>query len=124
MQAFTTARRFFDALAHSRGDVADSRIGPRLPTLFADAGIEPLEVELFPVSISRLGPADGATWTARQEAIETQLAGTTDPAVRSAGDDFLRALADYQGAAASAGAGFVEIQSTLLISVVGEREAE
>jgi SAM-dependent methyltransferase len=121
MQAFTAARRFFDVLGKSRGEVADSRIGPRLPTLFADAGIEPLEVELFPVSMSRLGPFERSTWSARKAAIEHELDGATDPSVRSAGEDFLRALADYQGAASSAGAGFVEIQSTLLISVVGER---
>lgn len=121
MHAFTAARRFFEVLAKSRGEVADSRIGPRLPALFADAGIEPLEVELFPVSVSRLGPLDRSTWSARRAAIEQHLDAAGDASVRSAGEDCLRALADYQGAASSAAAGFVEIQSTLLISVVGER---
>jgi SAM-dependent methyltransferase len=122
MQAFVAARTFFSALAASRRETWDPRVGPRLPTLFVDAGIEPLEVQLFPVSISRLGTPEAAIWAARRHAVEVDLATTTDPAVRRAGDEYLRALDEYKTAAASsAGKGFVEIQSTLLFAVVGQR---
>jgi hypothetical protein len=122
MQAFVAARAFFAALASSRGETWDPRVGPRLPTLFADVGIEPLEVQLFPVSISRLGPPEAAIWAGRRHAVEVDVATTTDPAVRRAGDECLRALDEYKTAAASAGKGFVEIQSTLLFAVVGQRD--
>ncbi len=121
MQAYTASRAYFGALARSRGETADPRVGPRLPTLFTEAGIEPLEVQLFPVSISRLGAPEPAVWTARTGAIQSQLAGVTDPEVRQAGEAYLAALDEYKIATAAAGAGIVEIQSTLLFAVVGQR---
>lgn len=121
MQAFAAARTFFEAVAQARGETVDLRVGPRLATLFADAGVEPLEVQPFPVSISRLGPADPQTWAARRAAVESAMGGTPDGAVRSAGTEYLRALDGYEQATAAAPAGFVEIQSTLLFAVVGQR---
>jgi SAM-dependent methyltransferase len=121
MEAFREAQAYFDALAKSRGENWEPRVGPRLPTLFAEAGVEPLEVQLFPVSISRLEPPDDAVWSARKRAIQSDVAAVSDPAVKRAADEYLRALHEYQTAASSAGAGFVEIQSTLLFSVVGQR---
>jgi SAM-dependent methyltransferase len=121
MAAFRAAQGFFDALSKSRGDTFEPRIGPRLPSLFAEAGVEPLEVQLFPVSISRLGPPEEKIWSARTRAVEADIASSSDPAVKRAGEDYLRALSEYRTAAGSAGAGFVEIQSTLLFSVVGQR---
>ena len=116
------ANRFFDALARGRGETWEPKVGPRLPTWFASAGIEPLEVQLFPVSVSRLGPPEPAVWSARRVAIEAAIASSSDPAVRSIGAEYLRALEEYRIAAAAAGAGFVEIHSTLLFGVVGQRE--
>jgi SAM-dependent methyltransferase len=121
MKVFADARAFFDALARSRGDTIDPRVGPRLAPSFAEAGIEPLEVRPFPVSISRLGAPEAAIWRARRAAVETELAATTDQSVCESGQRFLRALDDYEKAAASAGKGFVELQSTLLFAVVGQR---
>ncbi len=122
MNAFAMANRFFDALARGRGETWEPKVGPRLPTWFASAGIEPLEVQLFPVSVSRLGPPEPAVWSARRVAIEAAIASSSDPAVRSIGAEYLRALEEYRIAAAAAGAGFVEIHSTLLFGVVGQRE--
>jgi SAM-dependent methyltransferase len=122
MKAFAAGRAFFDALARSRGDVWEPRIGPRLPTLFAKAGVEPMEVQLFPVSISRLGPPEAPVWTERKRAIDYEISVAPDSAVRSAAEAYLRALEAYEAAATSAKASFVEIQSTLLVSVVGQRE--
>jgi SAM-dependent methyltransferase len=121
MEAFRAGRRFFDALAASRGESGDARIGPRLPTLFLDAGIEPLTVHPFPVSLSRLGAPAKAVWSERMTAIEADVASAPNEAVRTAGDEYLRALQAYERASATAGAGFVELQSTLLFAVVGQR---
>lgn len=121
MSVFGEARAFFDALARSRGEVFDPRVGPRLATLFAEAAIEPLEVQPFPVSISRLGSPEASIWRARRAAVETEISATTDQAVRDAGQKYLRGLEQYETAAAAAGKGFVELQSTLLFAVVGQR---
>jgi SAM-dependent methyltransferase len=121
MEAFAAAHRFFDAQARSRGDAWEPRVGPRLPTLFADAGIEPLEVQLFPVSVSRLGAPDASIWSVRQSTIQEAVGAATDAQVQRTGAEYLRALEAYESAAASAGAAFVEIHSTLLFGVVGQR---
>ena len=121
MTAFAEARAFFDALARSRGEVVEPRVGPRLATLFVESGIEPLEVQPFPVSISRLGAPDAATWKSRKAAVEALLASTPDDAAQRAGRRYLEALAAYERAVRSAGAGSVELQSTLLFAVLGQR---
>jgi SAM-dependent methyltransferase len=121
MDAFAAARRFFELQAKGRGEAWEPRLGPRLPTLFADAGVESLEVQLFPVSVSRLGAPDASVWTTRRAAVEQMVATGSEPAVRKAGEDYLAALDAYRAAAGSAGDGFVEIQSTLLFGVVGQR---
>jgi SAM-dependent methyltransferase len=121
VEAFAIGARFFDALAQARGDGSDPAVGPRLPALFAEVGIEPLAVQLFPVSVSRLGPPEPAVWETRRAAIQQEIAKAPDESLRRLGADYLRALEKYQARAASAGPGFVEIQNTLLFAVVGER---
>ena len=121
MSAFADARAFFDALARSRGDTADPHVGPRLAPLFADARIEPLEIQPFPVSISRLGSPEAPIWQARRAAVEAEIAASQDSAVHEAGRKYLQTLDAYDKAAKAAGKGFVELQSTLLFAVVGQR---
>ena len=95
-----------------------------MTTLFAESGIQPLEVQLFPVSTSRLGRPDRATWQARRSSIEQQMAAVSDERVRQAGTRYLDALTRYESETAAASAGFVELQNTLLFAVVGQRTAE
>jgi SAM-dependent methyltransferase len=123
MDAFAEGRKFFAALARSRGDFLEPRVGPRLTTLFAEAGIEPLEVQLFPASTSRLGRPGAEAWRRRRAAIQQQIAGG-DEGVRQAGSDYLQALDAYAEATRGASSGFVELQSTLLFAVVGQRATE
>jgi ubiquinone/menaquinone biosynthesis C-methylase UbiE len=124
MDAFAEARRFFAALAETRGEVLDARVGPRLTSLFAESGIEPLEVQPFPVSISRLGKPDRQAWQTRRSSIEQQMGAADDQRVREAGTRYLEALGRYAAETESANAGFVELQSTLLIAVVGQRASD
>ena len=121
MDAFAEGRRFFAALGETRGELLDARVGPRLTTLFAEAGIEPLEVQPFPVSMSRLGRPDPKTWEVRRASIEHQMAAPGDDRVRDAGTRYLQAIDQYAAATRTAGEGFVELQSTLLFAVVGQR---
>jgi SAM-dependent methyltransferase len=121
MAAFAASQHYFEALAAARREPWEPRVGPRLPALFIDVGVEPLEVQLFPVSVSRLGPPDPSLWTMRFDALQASAAASHDAAVRDAADDFRRALTAYREAAAAAGSRFVEIHSTLLFGVVGQR---
>jgi SAM-dependent methyltransferase len=120
MRAFEQGTRFFAALAKMRGDAADPTIGPRLPTLFAAEGIEPVSVRLFPVSEARLGAPDAAVWDRRRAGIERAMEGD-DEAVRAAGRAYLDALDAYRSEAAGAGPAFVEIQNTMLFATMGQR---
>lgn len=119
VDTYDAARRFFDAQAASRGDIPEPRVGPRLPTLFVELGIELLDVQLFPVSVSRIGPPARAVWASRTRAIQSAMAASDDSAVQDAGAEYLGTLARYE--ADAKGEGFVEIQSTLLFAAVGQR---
>ncbi len=120
-KAFDLGRQFFAAVASAGSASGDPRIGPQLPGMFAAAGIEPLDVQLFPVSQTRLGAPPAALWESRRR----QVAGAIESAPRgSAGDigaEYLRSIDEYAAQAASAGPAFVEIQNTMLFATVGQR---
>ena len=120
-RAFDLSRRFFTTLSDVRGEHTDTAIGPKLPSLFARHGIEPVDVGLFPVSNARLGPPSSQVWADRRRAIETALAGAASDAARAAGRDYLEALTAYEREATEAGPAFVEIQNTLLFATVGQK---
>src|SRR5215207_4653397 len=65
-RAQEAARRFFSALAEARGDASEPAVGPQLPTLFSENGIEPLSVHVFPVSGARLGVPAPEIWHHRR----------------------------------------------------------
>jgi hypothetical protein len=123
MDAFAAAGRFFSAAARGRGDALDDRVGPHLATLFVEAGIEPQELHVFPVSTAQLGPPDPASWQQRRRLVEQLVEAAPDEAARRAGRDYLQALDAYAASSAAARPGFVELQSTLLFAVVGQRAA-
>ena len=116
MAAFESGRRFFASL----GDSSGTPIGPSLPGLFADQGLDLQAVDLFPVSVSRLGPPPKAVWDARRSAIRAALEKAPAPS-RPLGQDYLAALERYAADAAAAGASFVEIQNTMLFATVAEK---
>jgi ubiquinone/menaquinone biosynthesis C-methylase UbiE len=120
--AHDAARRFFAALAEARGDVTEPAVGPQLPTLFSHHGVEPLSVHVFPVSGARLGPPTAETWTNRRQNVAAEIEKAPDEAIRRLGQDYVKVLEQYAGAATAAGPGFVEIQNALLFATVGQRE--
>ena len=120
-RAFETSIRFFAALATARGDVVDPAVGPRLPTLFAQHGIEPIDVRLFPVSQSRLGAPPDEVWRRRRDAVEEAIQQAPDNTVRERGREYLDVLDAYAEEARRAGAAFVEIQNTMLFAAVGQK---
>jgi len=121
LKAFEMSARFFAALAAAHGDVTDAAVGPRLPSLFARHGIEPIDVRLFPVSQTRLGVPPGDVWARRRDAVEQAIEQAPTDAVRALGREYLEILTSYAAEAASAGSAFVEIQNTMLFATVGQK---
>ncbi len=119
--AYLDASRFFAAVGAARGDSTDPAVGPRLSAIFADAGIEPVSVQLFPVSVTHIGPPVATVWQARRDAVTKALASTNDPTATSLGARYLDTLDRYEREATRAGARFVEIQNTMLFATVGQR---
>ena len=119
--AFEKSVRFFDAVAAVRGDAGDPKVGPRLPALFSQHAIEPLDVRLFPVSRVQLGPPADAVWDRRRDAITQAVATAPTDTVRALGDAYQQALAAYAVEARDAGSSFIEIQNTMLFATVGQK---
>ncbi len=124
MQAFEMASRFYNAIALSRGDTSDPAVGPKLTQIFAQHGIRPLGVRMFPVSLTRIGNPEWDVWENRLEVARVATAQARDEAIRRLGIDYRQLLERYAEEAAVAGPELVEIQSTLLFATAGRRLAE
>jgi len=120
-RAFELSRSFFGALSGSPSDGRTSAVGPNLPRLFAERGIEPLDVRLFPVSRTLLGPPDASVWASRRGVVENALSAGASDAARWLGRDYLDTLTAYETEAKKAGSSFVEIQHTMLFATVGQK---
>ena len=121
MRAYEAAGRFFASAAAERTDAADGAVGPRLPTLIAGAGVELLDVQLFPVSRARLGAPAAALWEGRRQAVSAAADRARETATRALGVEYLARIEEYAAAAAAAGPAFVEIQNTMLFATVGQK---
>ena len=122
-EAHEAGQRFFEAIADATEDATDHSIGPKLPTLFVEHGIDPLSVRLFPVSHARLGAQPPALWVERRLGVDNLMAQVPDKKVEAAGREYLAALARYADEATAAGEAFVEIQNTMLFATVAQRAA-
>ena len=114
--AFELGRRFFASF----GDSSGTPIGPSLPGLFAAQGLDLNAVDLFPVSLSRLGPPPKSMWESRRAAIRAATEKAPE-ASRRLGQEYLAAIERYAADAAAAGGSFVEIQNTMLFATVAEK---
>ncbi len=112
---------FFAALMAARGEAVDGAVGPKLPTLFARHGIEPLAVRLFPVSGARLGAPLEDEWKQRRDIIETAMRTVATDTVQTLGREYLDTFDRYAREAKEAGSAFVEIQNTMLFATVGQK---
>jgi SAM-dependent methyltransferase len=121
--ALQAATRFFAAVAEARDEVTYPAVGPRVPSLLANCRIEPVDVRVFPVSEVQLGAPPSEVWTGRRARVHAAMSAPAPGAVSQAGRDFIAALDAYQRDAELAGAGFVEIQNTMLFATVGQKPA-
>jgi SAM-dependent methyltransferase len=120
-RAFELSSSFFNALSGQQTDGRTSAVGPNLPRLFSERGIEPLEVRLFPVSRTLLGPPDANVWTSRRRVVESALGAGASDAARWLGREYLDTLTAYEAEANKASSSFVEIQHTMLFATVGQK---
>ena len=88
--------------------------------MLAAAGVEPVSVRLFPVSVSHGAPPP-AFWESRRTAVRAAISKAPDESLRRLGADFLKSIEQYARDASAAGATFVEIQNTMLFATVGQR---
>jgi SAM-dependent methyltransferase len=119
--AFELGRRFFAERAAARDESAATAVGPQVPGLFAANGIEPVSVQLFPVSVSHVGAPPAEVWDVRRKAVQEAVADAPNESLRRLGSDYLKAIDRYAKDAHAAGSTFVEIQNTLLFATVGQR---
>ena len=120
-RVFEAVARLFAAVTAARGEAMGGAVGPKLAELFSRHGIEPVDVRLFPVSKSIIGPPSPDLWKSRREAIRRTAAEVSGSAVRTLSASCLELLDAYEAEAREAGASFVEIQNTLLFAAVGQR---
>jgi SAM-dependent methyltransferase len=120
-EAFEIGRRFFAERAAARDEQAATAVGPLIPGLFAAHGIEPLSVQLFPVSVAHVGAPPESLWESRRRAVRDAIANTPSESLRRLGNDYLKAIEFYATEARGAGSSFVEIQNTLLVATAGQR---
>jgi SAM-dependent methyltransferase len=121
LDAFEIGRRFFAERAAARDEPAAIAVGPQIPGLFASNGIEPLAVQLFPVSVAHVGVPPKSMWEARRRAVADAVDNAPNESLRRLGNDYLKALDRYAADARTAGSSFVEIQNTLLFATAGQR---
>jgi ubiquinone/menaquinone biosynthesis C-methylase UbiE len=121
VQAFEIGRRFFAERAAARDEPAATAVGPLLPGMFAAHGIEPLSVQLFPVSVAHVGAPPEALWESRRKSVRDAVNDAPNESLRRLGSDYLKAIERYAAEARAAGSSFVEIQNTLLIATAGQR---
>jgi SAM-dependent methyltransferase len=122
MAAFEKGQRFFAAAAVSGREPAPPAVGALIPGLLPAAGIQPLSVRLFPVFASALAAPPAALWEKRRNAATAGIEAAANDTVRALGNEYLAAIDEYARDAAAAGPAFVEIQNTLLVATVGQRE--
>ncbi len=123
MRAFALSEEFWRAEAAEEARVSakppDRTIGPHVPELCRASGIDPISVHVFPVSSARLGAPVPHVWKTRREEIARLVAVSPQAAIRSIGEEWLRALEQYAEESARAGPAFLEIQHTMLVATVG-----
>jgi SAM-dependent methyltransferase len=121
MHAFDLGQRFFTALATAGTESPAAQTGPLVPGILRDHAVQPISVQLFPVTVSHLGPPGEDVWDARRAAVDAAIGRAPDESLRRLGVDFRKAIDNYAREAAAAGSSFVEIQNTMLFATVGQR---
>lgn len=121
-RAHEAATAFFSAVERPESHAAPLALGPRVPALMRQCGLDPLFVRLFPVSSTRLGAPAETVWHARRRAVQQALARVAGATrFEALGATCLETLDEYEAESVRAGAAFVEIQHTMLFATAGTR---
>jgi SAM-dependent methyltransferase len=118
MRAFALSQEFHRTQARP-----DPGIGPHVAALCRASGIDPIAVQIFPVSDARLGAPVPTVWQTRREEIARLIAEATGTEAHGIGQEWLRAFEAYAAESTAAGPAFLEIQHTMLVATVGQVQA-
>jgi len=121
MRAFSLAQDFHRAEAARIGPPQpDPAIGPHVAALCRANGIDPISVQIFPVSDARLGAPVPTVWQARRDDVARLIADSDGAESQGIGEQWLQAIEQYAVDGAQAGPAFLEIQHTMLVATVGQ----
>ena len=118
---YAARSRFFAAVAEANPEHGHPTVGPQLPTLLAQHGIEPLSVRIFPVTQTMIGRQPPGIWDDRARRIQRLIEDAESEKVREEGRTYLEALAKYAADAQTSSSSFIEIQNTMLFATVGQK---
>jgi ubiquinone/menaquinone biosynthesis C-methylase UbiE len=102
----------------------DPGIGPHVAAMCRASGIDPIAVQIFPVSDARLGAPVPTVWQARRDEITRLVAEATGTEAHAIGHEWLRAFEAYAAESTAAGPAFLEIQHTMLVATVGQVQGQ
>jgi SAM-dependent methyltransferase len=118
MRAFALSQEFHRTQARP-----DPGIGPHVAALCRASGIDPIAVQIFPVSDARLGAPVPTVWQTRRDEITRLVADAIGTEAHAIGNEWLRAFEAYAAESTAAGPAFLEIQHTMLVATVGQIKA-
>ncbi len=118
---FAHATEFYSLVEEAAREDADPSIGPRVPRLLRAAGFEIAAVHLVPLSLTRVGAPGPRVWEERQAAIGAAVDAARGTMAEESGRALVKAFDRYAKEADAAGAGFLEVQSTMLVVTIAQR---
>ncbi len=121
-EVFAHANEFYSQVEEARGEDADPSIGPRVPRLLRGSGYEVVAVHLVPVSLTRVGAPVPRVWDERRAAIGAAVAAARGTPAEEPGRALAKALDRYAKEANEAGPAFLEIQNTMLVVTIAQRD--
>src|SRR5690606_13328671 len=120
VEAFRQARDLLGRLHRERSPGSPSRLGLHVASWLRTAGLEPLTVEMLPVSETRLGAPAAGVWDARDRAL-AHVEAHVDDELADAGRTLSAIVRAYRDEANQQGAAFVEVQHALLVATLAQR---
>ncbi len=120
MEAFRIARSLLERRHRERSPGTPPRLGLHVASWLREAGLEPLTVEMLPVSETRLGAPAPGVWDTRERAVGRLVEEESD-GMASEAQALAAAVRAYRDEADSQGPAFVEVQHALLVATLAQR---
>ena len=123
MRAFALSQDFHRTQAQ-HGPASGPGIGPQVAALCRASGIDPIAVQIFPVSDARLGAPVPTVWQTRRDEIARLIAEATGTEAQASARSGCVSSRPTPRRAQAAGPAFLEIQHTMLVATVGQVQGQ